>query len=118
MPFHHAPLPPTSALLSGREPPDELGFRSTHLQIWYNQSEQGWADPAPHAHLESDECFIVLRGALIVEVAGERLRVGPGEFCCFPRGLFHAVVGVETPIESLMIRAPSVADKIYAEPGG
>ncbi len=55
----------------------------------------------------------MLKGAVIVDVEGERVTVGAGEFCCFPAGVFHAVVDVQTPTETLMIRAPSVNDKIY-----
>jgi mannose-6-phosphate isomerase-like protein (cupin superfamily) len=114
--FHHHPLPDSSTLLAGRQPPDEVGFASGQLQIWYNNTQQTWDDPAPHAHLTSDECFIVLRGSLLVEVEGERVLIGPREFCCFPAGVYHAVVQVFPPVESLMIRAPSIDDKIYRMP--
>lgn len=113
--FHHRKLPAHSTLLSGHSPPDETGFQSHRLQIWYNNTHDRWQDPHPHAHEESDECFIVLRGTIVVEVEGQRVLVGPGEFCCFPRGIYHAVVDVHPPVESLMIRAPSVADKVYRE---
>ena len=113
--FHHRKLPDFSTLLAGRRPRDENGFASQRLQIWYNHTSAGWRDASPHRHLESDECFIVLRGALIVEVEGERFRIGAREFCCFPRGVLHAVVEVHPPLESLMIRAPSIEDKVYAQ---
>jgi len=113
--FHHRTLPDDSALLAGHTPPDELGFRSEQLQIWYNNTEEAWRDHALHWHEESDECFIVLRGSLVVEVeAGERHVIGAGEFCCFPRGMLHGVVEVHPPVETFMIRAPSVADKQYS----
>jgi len=111
--FHHRKLPEYSTLLSGRKPRDEVGFWSERLQIWYNHTDKAWQDPTSHAHLEGDECFIVLRGELVVEVEGERFTVGPREFCCFPRGVYHAVVEVHPPVESLMIRAPSKDDKVY-----
>jgi mannose-6-phosphate isomerase-like protein (cupin superfamily) len=112
--FHHQKLPGYSDLLVGREPPNELGFRSDKLQIWYNNTNTPWKDDGLHAHLESDECFIVLKGALIVETGDDkRVRIEAGEFCCFPIGVFHAVVEVETPAETLIIRAPSVNDKVY-----
>lgn len=113
--FHHRALPAHSALLAGHTPPDELGFRSERLQIWYNHTDEPWHDSGPHLHEESDECFVVLRGSLVVEVEGERFTVGPREFCCFPRGIFHAVVAVHPPVETLMIRAPSVSDKRYQD---
>ena len=112
--FHHRKLPDHSALLSGHTPPDEIGFKSERLQIWYNNYAEGtWRDPAPHMHQESDECFVVLKGNLLVEVEGERFTVGPREFCCFPRGVYHSIIEVHPPLETLMIRAPSVNDKLY-----
>jgi mannose-6-phosphate isomerase-like protein (cupin superfamily) len=114
--FHHRKLPERSALLAGRQPPDEVGFASERLQIWYNDTIETWADSAPHMHTDSDECFIVLRGSLLVEVAGERVLIEAREFCCFPRGVYHAVVQVFPPVESLMIRAPSIEDKVYHTP--
>lgn len=114
MRFHRAKLPNHSTLLVGREPPDEVGFRSDLLQIWFNHSDSPWQDDGPHAHLETDECFIVLTGQLVVEVEGERLLIGPREFMCFPRGLVHHVVEVRPPVETFMIRSASVDDKSTA----
>lgn len=111
--FHHEKLPDYSTLLSGHTPPNEVGFRSEWLQIWYNNTTEAWRDPIPHVHQESDECFIVLQGTLIVEVEGERFAIGPREFCCFPRGVYHSILEVHPPVESLMIRAPSKDDKVY-----
>jgi mannose-6-phosphate isomerase-like protein (cupin superfamily) len=113
MAYHHRKLPHHSTLLSGRAPRDAAGFRSEQLQIWYNHTDKNWADEMSHAHTQSDECFIVLQGELVVEVEGERFTVGPREFCCFPRGQYHAIIEVHPPVETLMIRAPSVNDKIY-----
>lgn len=115
--FHHRPLPDFCTLLSGPQPrEDGVGFCSERLQVWYNNTGTSWEDPAPHAHQGSDECFVVLRGRLVVEVGGERVVVGPREFCCFPAGVYHAVVEVYPPVESLMIRAPSGEDKVYRDP--
>jgi mannose-6-phosphate isomerase-like protein (cupin superfamily) len=113
--FHHRSLPEYSTLLSGRVPRDENSFQSERLQIWYNHTDQSWVGDGeqPHLHLRSDECFVVLQGALIVEVDGQRHRIGPREFCCFPAEQLHAIVAVETPLETLMIRAPSTDDKVY-----
>lgn len=113
--FHHRKLPDCSTLLSGRSPSDATGFPSTLLLIWYNNTQEAWSDPLPHAHKESDECFIVLKGSLTVEVEGERFTIGPREFCCFPQGVYHQVIAVHPPVESPMLRSPSVDDKIYQQ---
>ena len=113
--WHHRALPDYSTLLSGPQPRDRFGFRSGRLQIWYNNTDTAWADPEPHFHTESDEIFIVLHGSIVVEVEGERFTVGPREFCCFLTGVVHAVVDAHPPVESLMLRAPSIEDKVYCD---
>ncbi len=118
MNFHHRKLPQLSStftILSGHTPPDEVGFRSERLQILYNHTDVAWSDAGSHKHTESDECFVVLKGSLEVEVEGVRHTVSEREFCCFPAGVYHAVIKVQPPVETLMIRAPSVQDKIYRE---
>lgn len=109
--FHHGKLPNYSALLAGQLPTDVVSFQSNSLQIWYNNTDKTWNETPepPHYHKESDEIFLVLKGALHVEVDGER------EFCCFPAGQWHSIFRVEVPVETLMIRAPSVDDKVYEE---
>jgi mannose-6-phosphate isomerase-like protein (cupin superfamily) len=113
VPFHHRKLPDFSTLLSGRQPPDDVGFWSERLWIWYHHTDHGWSEPIPHMHESSDECFIVLQGSLVVEVERERYTIGPREFCCFPAGMFHRIVEVKTPAETIMLRSPLVTDKVY-----
>ena len=113
--FHHRRLPPRSALLAGHVVPGDLAFRSGALQVWFNARDEPWSDPGPHFHTDSDEMFVVLEGVLVVEVDGEATRVGPNEFCCFPAGLVHQILAIEPPIRTLMIRAPSVDDKVYPD---
>jgi mannose-6-phosphate isomerase-like protein (cupin superfamily) len=113
--FHHRRLPQESTLLAGRRPPNELAFRSESLQVWFNETASGWVDDGPHLHTVSDEMFVVLAGTVVVEVEGEHVRVGPGEFCCFPAGLSHQIVATEPPLRTLMIRAPSVDDKLKTD---
>lgn len=113
--FFHGRLPPTSDLLAGREPPSPVGWQTDDLQIWFNNTDEPWKDPGLHVHDHSDEIFIVLTGELLIDVAGERLTIGPGEFCCFRKGTAHAVVDVTTPALTFMIRAPSIDDKRYID---
>lgn len=108
-------LPVQSDLLAGREPPSEVGWQTDDLQIWFNNTDQPWRDPGLHVHDHSDEIFIVLSGELLIEVAGERLTIAPGEFCCFRKGTPHAILDVATPAQTLMIRAPSIDDKRYLD---
>lgn len=109
--FHHRQLPDHSALLAGREPRGAVAWQSDRLQLWFNNTNTEWHDEGSHAHQESDEIFVVLEGTVVVEVDGDRIAIEPGEFCCFPHGLQHAVVETHPPLRTLMFRAPSVDDK-------
>ncbi len=113
--YLHKKLPHFSTLLSGHSPRDEWGFQSNKLQIWYNNTADSWVGDGelPHKHLESDECFIVLQGTLIVAVEGEQFEVKSGEYCFFPSGVYHNILRVQSPSETLMIRSPSMNDKVY-----
>lgn len=107
------PLPTDSTLLSGREPGDHaFAWQSDQLQVWFNNSAFEWTDERPHAHRSSDEVFVVLEGTVVVEVEGRRVSVGPNEFCCFPAGLAHQIVETRGPLRTLMLRSPSVEDKV------
>ena len=113
--YHHRKLPDYSTLLSGHSPPDDVGFTSNHLQIWFNKTNESWVGDGekPHKHQNSDECFIVLQGSLDVDVEGEQFTINTGEFCCFPAGIYHSILEIQPPIETLMIRSPSIEDKVY-----
>ena len=116
--YLHRRLPEHSTLLSGRLPKDEFGFESSGLQIWYNHADESWlkgVPEVPHKHSISDEIFIVLKGKLIVSVEDEIIEVSAREYCCFPKEVYHAILEVQPPAETLMIRAPSVDDKVYLE---
>ncbi len=114
--FHHRRLPDHSALLAGREPTGSVAWQSDRLQVWFNNTITGWRDDGSHAHAASDEIFVVLEGTVVVSVDGELVEVGPGEFCCFPTGLVHAVVETRPPLRTFMLRAPSISDKRSTRP--
>lgn len=48
--------------------PANEAFDPGQSQIWSNRTDEMWRDPAPHHHTASDGVFIVLTGAIIVEV--------------------------------------------------
>ncbi len=112
--IHHKKLPDFSTVLSGNGPIDnEFGFLNKELQIWYNNTDEPWVDEKAHAHTECIECFIVTKGSILVDVDGEEVLIKEREFCYFPIGVYHRIIKVFPPVESFMIRAPSVKDKIY-----
>ena len=112
--FHHRKLPNFSALLAGPTPPNDFAFLSNLLQINYFNTKEAWNDLLPHAHSQSDECFLVLQGTIVIEVEGECVTIGPREFCGFQRGTYHQVVEVHPPIECFVLKNSSPSyDKTY-----
>ena len=107
------PEQPHWAVLCGSEPP-EGGFRSDQVQIIHNWADTPWRDEAPHRHASSDEIYVVLEGEMHLDVEGVRESIGAGEFLCVPAGITHQLVDVVVPHRSLVIRGPSVRDKIVA----
>jgi mannose-6-phosphate isomerase-like protein (cupin superfamily) len=48
-----------------------------------------------HVHPASDELFVVLEGAIIIELAdGSSIRVGPLQAATVPAGVVHRTIGV------------------------
>ena len=55
-----------------------------HLKLAKIQGEFVW-----HSHPETDEVFLVLRGAMRIEFRGLDLELAEGELCVVPRGIEH-----------------------------
>ena len=48
-----------------------------------------------HAHPDSDDFFLVLKGALTIQMRDGHVRLGPGELFVVPKGLEHRPVAEE-----------------------
>ncbi|MEQ5839515.1 cupin domain-containing protein [Paraburkholderia acidicola] len=104
------------ALVSGRSPTDALSFPSERLQVIFNHTSTPWQDAVAHAHRESDEIYIVLEGKMVIAVDGELFDVAANEVLCVPSGTVHQLMDVEVPHRSLVLRSPSVNDKVEETP--
>jgi mannose-6-phosphate isomerase-like protein (cupin superfamily) len=103
-------------LISGRSPTDELSFPSERLQVIFNHTSTPWQDAVAHAHRESDEIYVVLEGQMAIAVSGELFNVAAGEVLCVPSGAVHQLLRVDVPHRSLVLRSPSVNDKMEQPP--
>ncbi|XOV85700.1 MAG: cupin domain-containing protein [bacterium] len=101
-------------MLCGAQPNSEHCFGTKDLQIFYNCADESWSDDSEHYHTESDEIYIVLEGSMNIEVEGKLVSVNAGEYLCIPRKERHQLMSVETPHKSLVVRGPSVQDKILS----
>lgn len=60
-----------------------------------------------HCHEDSDDFFLILRGAVHIDVEGEATQIcGPGDLCIVPKGRTHRP------------RAPEEAEILLIEPSG
>ncbi|MGN6484585.1 MAG: cupin domain-containing protein [Thermomicrobiales bacterium] len=112
MPYRTISIPDHFAVLSGPDPPDDMGFRSNHLQILCNSRSTPWSDPGMHAHTLGDEAYLVLEGAITLLIGETQVTVGPGEICLVSAGTFHAMIDVTTPYRGFVIRGPATDDKV------
>ncbi|HWA89711.1 MAG TPA: cupin domain-containing protein [Rhizomicrobium sp.] len=48
-----------------------------------------------HAHPDTDDFFLVLKGALTIELESDSVRLGPGDLYVVPRGAQHRPVAEE-----------------------
>jgi mannose-6-phosphate isomerase-like protein (cupin superfamily) len=55
-----------------------------------------------HSHPDTDEVFIVLRGALTIRLDDEEVTLGPGQLYVVPRGVHHQPVS-EAEAEVILI---------------
>lgn len=61
----------------------------------------------PHVHPGLEQVCFVLEGRALVEVAGYKREIGPGECCFFPAGEPHVFAVVsEEPAKILVIYSP------------
>lgn len=64
--------------------------------------EQAGAVTPLHAHTDTDESFYVIAGEVLIELDGERIEAGAGDYVLGPRGLPHAWAVVSESAEILV----------------
>jgi mannose-6-phosphate isomerase-like protein (cupin superfamily) len=65
-------------------------LNDSHIKLVKVQGEFVW-----HRHAEEDELFLVLHGALTIELRDGSVTLGPGEMVVIPKGVEHRPVAAE-----------------------
>ncbi|MDQ4071971.1 MAG: quercetin 2,3-dioxygenase [Actinomycetota bacterium] len=68
-----------------------------------------------HLHPNMEEAIYVLEGELLVEIEGERHRVGPGGLVMAPRGVAHAFLVTSETAHVLALLAPGTGEAFFRE---
>lgn len=72
--------------------------------------------PPRHRHEAEDETFVVLSGEMLVWIAGETRRLGPGEAAQIPCGVEHTFQPVgDAPARHLVILTPGGFERFFEE---
>jgi mannose-6-phosphate isomerase-like protein (cupin superfamily) len=76
----------------------------------------GWADRGvnhPHRHAQMNEIYLVARGDSVAVVAGETVRLGPGDMLVVEPGEGHTFVESSEDYLHFVVQAPFVGgDKV------
>ena len=86
-------------------------YNGNDIMVVKVQGEFVW-----HSHPETDDLFLVLKGALTIQMRDGAVRLGPGELYVVPRGVEHRPVAEEETHLMLIEPAdtPNTGDKATA----
>lgn len=103
-------------VIAGPQPPSDDGFRSDRIQVLHWRVDEPFADDGTHLHRTSDEVYVVIEGAIELEIDGSRITVAAGEAVTVGAGVPHALVAVHHPARGMTIRGPAADDKVVTDP--
>ena len=63
-----------------------------------------------HAHDDTDELFLVLRGGLRIQLRDGSVDLGPGQLCVVPRGVEHCPVSLGGEAHALLLEPRGVVN--------
>jgi mannose-6-phosphate isomerase-like protein (cupin superfamily) len=102
----------------GTFPPVKAEAADTGGLLTVSEGVLGPGTPGPplHLHEDSDECFYVVEGRLLLQVGEDRHELGPGCFAWVPRQVPHTFANVSaSPVRLLGIAVPGGIEELFAE---
>ena len=102
----------------GTFPPVKAGAADTGGLLTVSEGVLGPGTPGPplHLHEDTDECWYVVEGSLLIQIGEDRHELGPGCFAWAPRQVPHAFANVSaSPVRLLGIAVPGGIEELFAE---
>jgi mannose-6-phosphate isomerase-like protein (cupin superfamily) len=102
----------------GTFPPVKAGAADTGGLLTVSEGVLGPGTPGPplHLHEDTDECWYVAEGRLLIQVGEDRRELGPGCFAWVPRQVPHTFANVSaSPVRLLGIAVPGGIEELFAE---
>ena len=115
MSFSRISLEGRLTVIAGPQPPSDDGFCSDRIQVLHWRVDEPYGDDGTHLHRTSDEVYVVLEGAIDLEIDGSPITVTAGEAVTVGAGISHALVSVQHPARGLTIRGPAINDKVVTD---
>jgi quercetin dioxygenase-like cupin family protein len=101
----------------GSVPVIKAGAAETGGLFTFCEEVMGPRTPGPplHVHDESDECFYVIEGHLLVQLGEERHDLGPGCFAWLPRQVPHTFANAsDSPVHVVGAVVPGGMEEYFA----
>jgi mannose-6-phosphate isomerase-like protein (cupin superfamily) len=101
----------------GTFPTIKAGAADTGGLLTVSEGVMGPRTPGPplHIHNETDECFYVVEGHLLIQVDEERHDLGPGCFAWLPRQVPHTFANVSaSPVHLVGAALPGGMEEFFA----
>jgi quercetin dioxygenase-like cupin family protein len=104
-------------------------FLDTSMRVLASREHTGgaftfiqWAAPVGfgpprHIHPMEDEAFYLVEGGMDVVCGPDRWAAGPGDFVFLPKGVPHAFLVTEGPVQGLQVTSPAGFEDYVAELG-
>jgi mannose-6-phosphate isomerase-like protein (cupin superfamily) len=88
----------------------QSGFRGDDCIVMFNRLDRKMARPEPHSH-PFDQVVMIVTGAIMIEIGGRTMEMGPGTVARVPSGVAHRgwPVGGE-PVLNIDVFAPPRED--------
>jgi mannose-6-phosphate isomerase-like protein (cupin superfamily) len=102
----------------GTSPTIKAGAADTAGLLMVSEGVLGPRTPGPplHLHEDTDECWYVIEGRLLLQVGEDRHELGPGCFAWAPRQVPHAFANVSaSPVRLLGIAVPGGIEDLLAD---
>ena len=94
----------------------DIGASGVDLHV--NRIRAGTAPGPYHLHTEAENVYLVLAGDVVVRIAGEDHRLGPGDAAFIPPGVPHSATNEGSDdAELIEIYAPATVDFVEVEDG-
>jgi mannose-6-phosphate isomerase-like protein (cupin superfamily) len=115
MSFSKISLEGRLTVIAGPQPPSDDGFCSDRPQVLHWCVDEPYGDDGTHLHQTSDEVYVVLEGAIDLEIDGAPITVTAGEAVTVGAGVSHTLVAVQHPARGLTIRGPAINNKVVTD---